>query len=209
MAIIHPAAAGRHAPDHDLPDLRRLLLRQSRTQSAQARNQPDEHARHRPDAGELAAAQRLSRQFLPSLRPLDRRRARSSRTSTRRPASPSCASVSATTRPRRPIPACWKAISAARPTFKRHGDASSCGRRSKATGLLMFWVMLVMVPVSLVVGVLAGMREGSRLDRTLVGRLDRLDGDAGICLRHHPGRHLRLVAGLAQRLGGDGDSCRA
>ncbi|GAB5507537.1 MAG: ABC transporter permease [Rhizobiaceae bacterium] len=37
----------------------------------------------------------------------------------------------------------------------------------KATGLLMFWVMLVMVPVSLLVGVLAGMREGTRLDRTL------------------------------------------
>jgi peptide/nickel transport system permease protein len=37
----------------------------------------------------------------------------------------------------------------------------------KATGILMFWVMVVMVPVSLLVGVLAGMREGSRLDRGL------------------------------------------
>lgn len=37
----------------------------------------------------------------------------------------------------------------------------------KATGILMFWVMIVMVPVSLLVGVLAGMREGSKLDRTL------------------------------------------
>lgn len=37
----------------------------------------------------------------------------------------------------------------------------------KATGILMFWVMIVMVPVSLLVGVLAGMREGSRLDRSL------------------------------------------
>ncbi len=36
-----------------------------------------------------------------------------------------------------------------------------------ATGILMFWVMLVMVPCSLVIGVLAGMREGSRTDRTL------------------------------------------
>ncbi|UUP16217.1 ABC transporter permease [Nitratireductor thuwali] len=36
-----------------------------------------------------------------------------------------------------------------------------------ATGLLMFWVMAVMVPVSLLIGVLAGMREGSRTDRTL------------------------------------------
>jgi len=36
-----------------------------------------------------------------------------------------------------------------------------------ATGILMFWVMIIMVPVALLVGVLAGMREGSRLDRTL------------------------------------------
>ncbi|WEX11290.1 ABC transporter permease [Chelativorans sp. AA-79] len=37
----------------------------------------------------------------------------------------------------------------------------------QATGVLMFWVMAVMVPVSLLIGVLAGMREGSRTDRTL------------------------------------------
>lgn len=36
-----------------------------------------------------------------------------------------------------------------------------------ATAWLMLWVMLVMVPAALVLGVLAGMREGSRLDRTL------------------------------------------
>lgn len=36
-----------------------------------------------------------------------------------------------------------------------------------ATGILMFWVMVVMVPVSLLIGVLAGMREGSRTDRSL------------------------------------------
>jgi peptide/nickel transport system permease protein len=31
----------------------------------------------------------------------------------------------------------------------------------------MFWVMVLMVPAALLIGVLAGMREGSRLDRTL------------------------------------------
>ena len=36
-----------------------------------------------------------------------------------------------------------------------------------ATGWLMFWVMAVMVPTSLILGVLAGMREGSRTDRAL------------------------------------------
>ena len=36
-----------------------------------------------------------------------------------------------------------------------------------ATGILMFWVLVVMIPSALLIGVLAGMREGSRLDRTL------------------------------------------
>jgi peptide/nickel transport system permease protein len=35
------------------------------------------------------------------------------------------------------------------------------------TGWLMFFVMLLMVPASLLIGVLAGMREGSRTDRAL------------------------------------------
>jgi peptide/nickel transport system permease protein len=39
--------------------------------------------------------------------------------------------------------------------------------RLAATGWLMFWVMAVMVPTSLLIGVLSGMREGSRLDRGL------------------------------------------
>ncbi|NJM82571.1 MAG: ABC transporter permease [Tabrizicola sp.] len=36
-----------------------------------------------------------------------------------------------------------------------------------ATGWLMFWVMVVMVPTSLIIGILSGMREGSRTDRSL------------------------------------------
>ncbi len=39
--------------------------------------------------------------------------------------------------------------------------------RLALTGKLMFWVMVLMVPAALLLGVLAGMREGSRLDRTL------------------------------------------
>jgi peptide/nickel transport system permease protein len=35
------------------------------------------------------------------------------------------------------------------------------------TGVLMFWVMVTMVPAALIIGVLAGMREGTRLDRNL------------------------------------------
>ena len=41
------------------------------------------------------------------------------------------------------------------------------GKRLALTGKLMFWVLVLMVPMALLVGVLAGMREGSRLDRTL------------------------------------------
>ena len=44
---------------------------------------------------------------------------------------------------------------------------SILGKRLAATGKLMFWVMVLMVPSALIVGVLAGMREGSRLDRSL------------------------------------------
>ncbi len=40
-------------------------------------------------------------------------------------------------------------------------------KRLAASGVLMFWVMVVMVPMALVIGVLAGMREGSRTDRSL------------------------------------------
>ena len=35
------------------------------------------------------------------------------------------------------------------------------------TGRLMFWVLVMMVPSALIIGVLAGMREGSATDRTL------------------------------------------
>jgi peptide/nickel transport system permease protein len=39
--------------------------------------------------------------------------------------------------------------------------------RLRLTGYLMFWVMLIMVPSALILGVLAGMREGSAMDRSL------------------------------------------
>ena len=40
-------------------------------------------------------------------------------------------------------------------------------RRLALTGKLMLWVMILMVPSALILGILAGMREGSRTDRTL------------------------------------------
>ena len=52
-------------------------------------------------------------------------------------------------------------------TMFREKVAQKLGPAVEATAILMFWVMLVMVPVALVVGVVSGMREGSRVDRTL------------------------------------------
>ena len=45
--------------------------------------------------------------------------------------------------------------------------AEKLGPALKATGLLMFWVVVVMIPIALVIGVVSGMREGSRADRAL------------------------------------------
>ena len=41
------------------------------------------------------------------------------------------------------------------------------GTRLSLTGKMMFWVLMLMIPSALLVGVLAGMREGSATDRTL------------------------------------------
>lgn len=40
-------------------------------------------------------------------------------------------------------------------------------KRLSYTGVLMFWVMITMVPLALIIGILAGMREGAKLDRGL------------------------------------------
>lgn len=49
----------------------------------------------------------------------------------------------------------------------REEVATVVGARLEATGLLMMWVLIVMIPMALIVGVLAGVREGSRMDRSL------------------------------------------
>ncbi len=52
-------------------------------------------------------------------------------------------------------------------TFFKKPVFASLGDKLAATGWLMLAVMLVMVPSALLIGVLSGMREGSRLDRGL------------------------------------------
>ncbi len=52
-------------------------------------------------------------------------------------------------------------------TVFRAPVASILATRLVATGWLMLWVLIVMIPTALIVGILAGMREGSRLDRSL------------------------------------------
>jgi peptide/nickel transport system permease protein len=52
-------------------------------------------------------------------------------------------------------------------TVFKEDVAGIIGTRLGLTGILMFWVMVLMVPSALIIGVLAGMREGTKLDRTL------------------------------------------
>jgi peptide/nickel transport system permease protein len=52
-------------------------------------------------------------------------------------------------------------------TYFRGPVLPNLGEKLGATGILMLWVMIVMIPSSLLIGVLAGMREGSRTDRVL------------------------------------------
>ena len=54
-----------------------------------------------------------------------------------------------------------------RSTVFKDEVGSIIGVRLGLTGKLMFWVMILMVPAALILGVLAGMREGSATDRTL------------------------------------------
>ncbi len=50
--------------------------------------------------------------------------------------------------------------------FREHAG-EIIATRLALTGKLMLWVIILMVPSALILGVLAGMREGSRTDRTL------------------------------------------
>ncbi|AWD20785.1 ABC transporter permease [Fuscovulum blasticum] len=52
-------------------------------------------------------------------------------------------------------------------TFAKAPVTEVLARGLAHTGWLMLWVMIVMVPTSLIIGVLSGMREGSATDRVL------------------------------------------
>lgn len=52
-------------------------------------------------------------------------------------------------------------------TFAKEEALPYLGGMLASTGILMLWVMIVMVPSALVIGVVSGMREGSRTDRVL------------------------------------------
>ena len=52
-------------------------------------------------------------------------------------------------------------------TFFKKPVLGSLGEKLGSTGWLMLAVMLVMVPCALIIGILSGMREGTRLDRSL------------------------------------------
>ena len=52
-------------------------------------------------------------------------------------------------------------------TVFREDVSTILGEKLAATGWLMFFSFIVMVPMALIIGVLAGMREGSKTDRSL------------------------------------------
>ncbi|WP_299985563.1 ABC transporter permease [uncultured Ruegeria sp.] len=52
-------------------------------------------------------------------------------------------------------------------TYFENEVSAVIGKRLYLTGRLMLWVMVLMVPTALIVGILAGMKEGSTTDRTL------------------------------------------
>ncbi len=52
-------------------------------------------------------------------------------------------------------------------TVFREDVSGIIGKRLGLTGKLMFWVLMLMVPSALLIGIMAGMREGSKTDRTL------------------------------------------
>ena len=73
----------------------------------------------------------------------------------------------------------------------------------------MFWVMVTMVPIALLIGMLAGMREGSRTDRTLsvasIATTATPEYVSGVIFTVI----FAILARLAERLGGHGDTRRA
>lgn len=52
-------------------------------------------------------------------------------------------------------------------TVFKENVSSIIGKRLSLTGWLMLAVLAVMIPIALIIGIIAGMREGSRTDRTL------------------------------------------
>lgn len=53
-------------------------------------------------------------------------------------------------------------------SFQKNADAGVLlGRALINTGILAFWVFALMIPIALILGVLAGMREGSAQDRSI------------------------------------------
>ena len=153
--------------------------------------------------------QRLSPEFLRPLRPVARRACPSSRSSTRRPARRCRASQFCQRADRsRPIPGILQGDFGCSTKFKTKVSAKLFPALG-ATGILMFWVMVTMVPIALLIGILAGMREGSRTDRTLsvasIATTATPEYVSGVIFTVH----LRLVARHPQRLGRVGDQHRA
>ena len=149
MLRLSGAPARRHAADDAVPDADRLLSRQSRAESEEARDQPDRDARHLGGARELARQERLPPPVPRALRACGSGCGPRSRASipTTGAAAPALLLVRRAADAGR-SPACSRAISAARPS-SRSRSSHKLWPALQATGILMFWVMVVMIPVAL------------------------------------------------------------
>ena len=163
--VIPGSPAWHDAADDALPDADRLLSGQSRAEPAQARDQPDGNALVGPAARELAVKNGYRRPFLE----------RYAAWLGLWPKEPNIDPKTGVATPRFSFCDEPKTL---RFSGVLQGDlgcstmfkvkvVDKLGPAVKATAILMFWVFVVMIPAALAIGVIAGMREGSRTDRAL------------------------------------------
>ena len=81
---------------------------------------------------------------------------------------------------------------------EEHAESARCSADALLnTGILAFWVFALMIPLALVTGVLAGIREGSVAGPHHLLRLGALHLDPRDRHGDHPDRHLRARPRLA------------
>ena len=74
--------------------------------------------------------------------------------------------------------------------------------RLKLTGFLMMWALIITVPIALMLGIFAGMKEGLQDRPKCLHFLNPFIGDARICLGGCADSHIRLECGRPEMVQG-------